>query len=254
MNPNDPERLSALSSNAELREVMRAGQERLPDAAALERLRTRLDSALSTAGTPSPASATVFAPAVAATIVSSVIVAAVVHFGVSHSSAPAPQPSLPLVTASASGEMPVIPAPVEPPSPTAPTLASAAPPVLARKERAVPSAVPVEAAPAPSAVVSTPSELELIGGAGRALKSDPVRALSLVSEHQKLYPAGALAEEREVIAIEALARLGNASLARARADRFSLAFPRSAHLARVSRAIEGTGAQKSKPPVALDER
>ena len=47
------------------------------------------------------------------------------------------------------------------------------------------------------------------------------------------YPGGALVQEREVIAISALAAMGRSGEARARAQRFLAAFPRSAHRRRL---------------------
>jgi hypothetical protein len=254
MNHNDPPRLSSLPSNEELREVMRVGQQRVPDAAALERLRARLDGALNAPGTPAPPHTAFGVKVVAATIITCVIVAGVVHFATSRPAAPTPAPHAPLGEFSADSELPRIPTPVERPSAPVSTPTSALPAVLVRKERAAPSTAPLVTAQSPSPVVSAPSELDLIGAAIRVLKTDSGRALALANEHQKLYPTGSLTEEREVIAIEALARLGNGELARARADRFSLTFPRSAHLARVARAIPESGAQKNEPPLTPPEK
>jgi len=77
------------------------------------------------------------------------------------------------------------------------------------------------------------SELELVARADQALTSDPARALQLTTEHARLYPGGARAEEREVIAIEALARLGQRSAARSRAEQFRVTYPQSAQWSRV---------------------
>jgi hypothetical protein len=65
------------------------------------------------------------------------------------------------------------------------------------------------------------------------LRSDPRRALDLADRDAQTYPAGALAQEREVIAIEALVRLARGTEARVRAARFFQAFPGSAHGPRV---------------------
>ena len=128
----------------------------------------------------------------------------------------------------------------EPPAPVTPA------------PRAVPRSVapaPLEAAPEPAAEepVSPPSvekrpskdqaaswdEPQLIERARRALAGDPRRALTLAQEHQRRFPSGALALEREVIVLEALARTGQNSEALRRARSFEARYPQSIHLPRV---------------------
>ncbi|MET0792442.1 MAG: hypothetical protein ABW061_13055, partial [Polyangiaceae bacterium] len=58
-------------------------------------------------------------------------------------------------------------------------------------------------------------------------------ALVLAAEHAREFPAGVLTQEREVIAIDALLRLGRRSEAEARAASFHRQFPASAHGRRV---------------------
>lgn len=86
-------------------------------------------------------------------------------------------------------------------------------------------------APAESA---SESESDLLGRAQAALRSDPARALSIAGEHKKRFPAGVLTQEREVLSIDALERLGRHSEAIARADRFLKSFPGSAHRSKVN--------------------
>jgi hypothetical protein len=96
--------------------------------------------------------------------------------------------------------------------------------------------VPVgpEAPTAPSAApVPGPSEGALLLRARQQLASDPSSALALTDEAGRRFPDGALAPEREVLAIEALARLGRLPTARARLAAFRVAYPRSPHLARL---------------------
>jgi len=76
---------------------------------------------------------------------------------------------------------------------------------------------------------SKPSEAELLEHARRALASDPASALALTQRDSSLYPNGALTQEREVIAIEALRRLNLDAEAERRASEFERAFPGSAH-------------------------
>jgi hypothetical protein len=90
------------------------------------------------------------------------------------------------------------------------------------------------AKPAAKAGASDPArELALLTRAKRLLASDPAHALALAEQHAQLYPRGAFAEEREVIAIEALMRAEAREAARARAQAFRASYPRSTHLDRV---------------------
>ena len=73
------------------------------------------------------------------------------------------------------------------------------------------------------------SEAEIIEQARRQLQNNPAQALAFTKTHGRLYPKGILAQEREVIAIEALARLGKSKAAEKRADAFRAAQPNSIH-------------------------
>jgi hypothetical protein len=117
--------------------------------------------------------------------------------------------------------------PVEPPSiapAPAPTEPTAEPEAIAS---AAPPAEPIAPRPAP------PSETELLDAAQRALGGDPAMALRLCGDHARHHPGGALAQEREVIAIDALVRLGRRGEAEARAARFRQQHPGSGHLRRL---------------------
>jgi outer membrane protein assembly factor BamD (BamD/ComL family) len=58
--------------------------------------------------------------------------------------------------------------------------------------------------------------------------------LTLTREHIRRFPSGALVQEREVLAIEALARLGRSSDAKHRLDAFRARFPQSPHIERLA--------------------
>jgi hypothetical protein len=88
------------------------------------------------------------------------------------------------------------------------------------------------------------SELELIAEAEREARSNPKLALRLAGEHQKRFPNGMLSEEREVLAIEALARLGQTAGAEARAQAFLQRYPTSGHRRRVELAARGSQSSK----------
>lgn len=65
------------------------------------------------------------------------------------------------------------------------------------------------------------------------LGQDPATALSITEGHQRSFPAAMLVEEREVIAVDALVRLGRRDEARARVAQVRARFPRSAYLPRL---------------------
>jgi hypothetical protein len=89
--------------------------------------------------------------------------------------------------------------------------------------------------PTPPASTNPPAEdeLTLLQGAADRVRADPSEALALADEHAARFPSGSLAQEREVIAIEALVRLNRAGQARERAKRFARDFPTSAHRLRI---------------------
>jgi hypothetical protein len=82
-----------------------------------------------------------------------------------------------------------------------------------------------------------PTEGALLLHARQELASDPSGALGLTQEHARRFPSGALVQEREVLAIEALARLGRSSDARRRLDAFRTRFPQSPHIERLTTLI-----------------
>jgi hypothetical protein len=82
-----------------------------------------------------------------------------------------------------------------------------------------------------------PKEARVLDRARQALGTSPAQALALTQEHATRYPRGALIEERERLAIEALVRLGRAGDARERATRFVASFPRSVHRPRIAEII-----------------
>ena len=75
--------------------------------------------------------------------------------------------------------------------------------------------------------------MDVLRRAQDALASDPARALAICSEHQQTFKRSGFAQEREVIAIDALVRLGRRGEAEARADRFARSWPTSGHLRRI---------------------
>ena len=105
---------------------------------------------------------------------------------------------------------------------------TAVPPVV--KEKVVREAEPK--ADAPPAM----SEASLLLQARKALKSDPASALKLANEHQTRFASGRLTPEREVLAIEALRKLGRKLEANERLRKFEAEYPGSIHLKRLHEA------------------
>jgi hypothetical protein len=81
------------------------------------------------------------------------------------------------------------------------------------------------------------SESALLQLAHDTMATNPHRTLALTVEHARRFPAGMLVQEREVIAVEALARLGRRDDARARAATFLATYPSSAYRSRVGEAV-----------------
>jgi hypothetical protein len=101
-------------------------------------------------------------------------------------------------------------------------------------------------APSPSVTASADvspldvmaAELALLRQARAVLASNPSRALALCADHARMFDGGALSQEREVIAIEALLGAGRAGEARERGRRFRESFPGSAHARRIDSLLE----------------
>jgi hypothetical protein len=136
------------------------------------------------------------------------------------------------------------------PQPEAPALVPEVPLALPSAQRSLEmrgseSQTPVAREPAASETQHSPatpaaaseSELSLLK---RARDADPTQALALTAEHARRFPAGVLEQEREVIAIDALLRLGRGDAAAQRAKRFQTHFPGSAHARRLSALFESS--------------
>jgi hypothetical protein len=102
-------------------------------------------------------------------------------------------------------------------------------------------------APRPSADTADAlgQERTLLDGARTALvRRDGPRALSLLDKHRARYPNGALSEERDALAVQALALEGRTDDARARAEAFARRYPSSLLLPSVKSAV---GTSQGKP-------
>jgi hypothetical protein len=224
---DDPPRWSEAGSGApaELRTLLREAERDLPTARELASLAARLEPELSPAPSPTPGPAPVFAPRAARLLAPiGVLVLAgagvLVARGRSPSEEPATRPSATNVAS--------VPAPSSVPSPEPP---AATPQATAEPSSPAAPAVTSNAPPRAPAAASAArlGEAELLELARRALATDPARALRLTERHKQNFPKGLLRQEREVIAIEALRRLGRAKAANQRAGEFEEQFPDSAH-------------------------
>lgn len=94
--------------------------------------------------------------------------------------------------------------------------------------------------PSSANVAPTESEISILQAAQTALHDDPAAALALADKHARRFATGTLAQEREVIAIEALVALARRDEANERGARFVRDFPRSAHRLRIESLLRGT--------------
>ncbi len=129
-------------------------------------------------------------------------------------------------------------APLTTPSPGAEPAVAPGPdlaPAVAEPRAAGEAAAQPERQRRPKAASSGLPEAELLRKAQALLSEDPSRALALTREHEQRFQRGALAQEREVIAIEALKRLGLEQAASDRAAEFEKRYRGSVHQSRVRR-------------------
>jgi hypothetical protein len=248
---SDPKRLTELGSEAPdaLRGLLRSGKDDLPNAARLEGLAARLGPLLGGAAVggigeapapdPVPGPAVPPDPSAAASAASGSTVAAkaigvgaavvVLIGGAWLLTRPDPvTQTAPSVAAPAFQQSPA--SRIEPS--VAPEPPRAAEPTPAAPESAAPKVLP-PASEAARGQASGPSESALLAQAQAALRTDPARALALTREHKRRFPKGALSQEREVIAIQALNRIGDSESARKRAKDFENSYPGSAHSRKV---------------------
>jgi hypothetical protein len=138
------------------------------------------------------------------------------------STSPAPEPALAARTESTS---PALEADSPPTRTNAAAGSSPSDSTAVQQRGATPSTVQLDVGP---------TEGALLLRARQELSSDPSDALALTQEHARRFPSGTLVQEREVLAIEALARLGRSPEARRRLDAFRARFPQSPHISRLS--------------------
>lgn len=117
--------------------------------------------------------------------------------------------------------------------------ATARPPVTASASTVAP--------PAGTPAADAETEADYLARATGQIQREPAEALALAEGHAARFPDGKLGQEREMIAISALAALGRKGEARARANLFLTLFPDSAHKPRLEELLPGL-AEKKPPP------
>jgi hypothetical protein len=266
MKDDDPRRFLDPRSNAPdlVRRALESARIQGPSASDLARLATRLPTSGGGGGAP-PATPPLLPPPVPS-VISGVIVGAVlgvatlgVGFGLQSSGAEpldrSPRPIL--TTAQIAETRPIPPIPSAPVTPVrvprpAPSSSDAAPPLNA-SAGAIPSAMAdVPFAPnvdvvggIPGAAGDGETEVHLLERARVDLSTTPAHALALTEEDAARFPAGGLRQERDLLAIEALQKLGRNAAAQERAAHFVAMFPGSAHRQRIE-ALVGPMTNPSK--------
>ena len=116
--------------------------------------------------------------------------------------------------------------------PAAPLPAGSAKPVAPSGDSAKPMApasaaptTPSSGSPDPSNLASEQAQIDIARAA--LARGRPADALRSLGEHSRLYPSGKLREEREALAVQALAQSGQKAAAASRAERFRRSFPNS---------------------------
>lgn len=105
---------------------------------------------------------------------------------------------------------------VKKPEPVKPVVVRKKPPAARPKQEAVARRAEQAAARDPGAVIV---ELEMLGAASRAIRSNPAQALAYVEQHAREYPNSQLVDQRAEVRVRALCALGRAAEARAEAQR-----------------------------------
>ncbi|MEO8798708.1 MAG: hypothetical protein ABI551_12550 [Polyangiaceae bacterium] len=250
MNERDPARLAHdPRTSGLLREALRESKTDLPDDARLAAIALKLGTVVGAAGGGGAAAAAGAGGAAKASVapaavkagasalsfkIAAAVAAAAVAIGGGVVVAPRVLAPKPAVTVAASTTMAA-------PTKTAPLSTGASdyslPPASASAEPLpVPSATPSvkeNALPPPN----PDDEVKNLARAHATLATNPALALAICNDDASVFPRGMLAQEREVIAIDALTRLGRLEAAKARAKKLEAQYPGSADLPRVRQLV-----------------
>lgn len=230
---SDPPRLMTDPSAGALGDWFRDAQSDLPSAQQMARLAERLEPAFAAPSAKQPALGPLSKWLIGALGVAGLgLLAVALRGGKAESPSSSQQRTLPAATAPASSAAaPALSLTTSAPLPSPPSEADIPPTAIAT----APSSPARNVRPNVDASRQGPSEAALLEQARSALATNPARSLALTRQHEARFPNGVLRQEREVIAIEALRRLGRDKTAAERAGSFEQAFPDSAH----RRAVEG---------------
>jgi hypothetical protein len=161
----------------------------------------------------------------------------------------------PLTEAPVAATQRPVPLPTTPPlvAPTRPSRPSPRGPIEGAAQTSPPT-VAVEPAPGATDIVGAPinagaapamdhedpltRESNLINAANAALARDPQEALAQLARHEREFPRGQHAEDREFVAVQALRDLGRNAEARTRAQSLIARFPDSPLRGRAQRLID----------------
>jgi hypothetical protein len=242
---SDPPRLadSGAAAPGPVQNLFQSAQQDLPSEHALERMLTRLgpiagagaalagDAVLAGAkGAATHAASTTVGASVAklvAVIAGAGLIAGGAAMLASNSggdeSPQTPAKVAPKGASPAAAPVEALPPQPQPPAPVAPELSE--PP----EDPAPAHAAPAKAGKSTSSAAGVKAEAALLERARSLVASNPAQALAITRDHARRFPGGLLAQEREVIAIEALRKLGQQDEANQRATRFKSAYPGSAH-------------------------
>ncbi|MGH7280915.1 MAG: hypothetical protein ACRELY_05275 [Polyangiaceae bacterium] len=247
----DPPRLSQSGDSAFLRDAIRESKSDLPDEARLAAIALKLGPIVGIAGGAAGGGGAAAAGGGAAAKASVAPAAAKIGgmtLGMKIAAAAA-------VTAVAVGGTAVVAPRVmsNKPAVTAPTaMVSAARASSSSTSTTIDLSLPPASAsagplpvPKPTATMTVPpnpdDEMRTLDRAQAALNAnDPATALSLCNDDAIEFPHGTNAQEREVMAINALTRLGKMNEAKARAKKFEKDYPGSAALPRVHQLVGGS--------------
>jgi hypothetical protein len=145
--------------------------------------------------------------------------------------------------------VPALLAPSPRPAPPPPATAVVTKPAPSAEPEVPPPSPSASAVAPPKATVAAPTasaggdalaeEAALLEQARAALGASPAEALALAEAHAARFPSGKLGMEREMVAIDALRRLGRTPEARARAEAMLARAQGSLYEPRVKKLLEG---------------
>jgi hypothetical protein len=150
--------------------------------------------------------------------------------------APAAQP-LPTLAQPEPPALEAVPLPAAAPAARPPTTPRRARVPIAKAPAPEPAAVAAAAASSEEPVDELALEVRWLDQARGLLASDPPAALARADAHAQRFASGALAAERELIAVDALQRLGRVPEARKRADALLARNPGSLYRGRLQRVL-----------------